>query len=236
MMCFRLQELTEVVKLRRAASITVIIACVSVTSFTQVSFKPAQVTSVTDAYLPYQVVYDGFVVLEVFLDGDGAIVETKALRDPGTMVPAAVASVSAWKFRPAEVAGHTLPSAMTAVFVYRPRDNGPAPIVPPKDFKPVLAQPTAHSEKDLDYVPAGIVSVVYPDYPVNSVAWGSVVVQIAVSPEGKTDIPQVLYGMAPFKDLTLKALRKWRFQPATLGGKAVLSQLTVAFIFQIPAS
>jgi hypothetical protein len=95
---------------------TTFVACIMAAVFAQVGFKPARVNSVTDAYLPYQVVYDGFVVLEVFLDGHGAVVETRALRDPGAMVPAAVASVGAWKFHPAEVGGRALPSAMTAVF------------------------------------------------------------------------------------------------------------------------
>jgi TonB family protein len=223
------------ITLGRAVGVAAIIACVGVSNFAQFSFMPAQVISVTDAYLPYQVVYDGFVVLEVFLDGGGAMVETRALRDPGAMVPAAVASVSAWKFHPAEVGGRALPSAVTAVFVYRPRDNGPGLVVPPKDFKAVLAQPTAHTEEELGYVPAGVVSVAYPDYPVNSVAWGSVVIQVVVDSQGKTESAQVLYGMAPFKDLALNALKKWRFQPATLEGKAVLSRVTVAFIFQTPA-
>jgi TonB family protein len=94
----------------------------------------------------------------------------------------------------------------------------------------------ARTDGALDYVPVGIVSVVYPDYPVNSVAWGSVLVQVTVNSEGKTESPQVLYGMAPFKELALDALKKWRFQAATFGGKAVPSQMPIAFIFQTPSS
>jgi TonB family protein len=114
--------------------------------------------------------------------------------------------------------------------------NGPAAVLPPKHFKPVLAQPAARTEGELGYVPAGVISVVYPEYPVNSVAWGSVVVQVSVNAEGKAESPDVLYGRAPFKDLALKALEKWRFQPETMGGEAVPSQTAVAFVFQTPIS
>lgn len=223
-------------RLCRTANTATVLACIAVAGFAQVSFKPAQVASVADAYLPYEVVYDGFVVLEVFLDKDGTLVETKTLRDPGAMTPAALASVNAWKFHPASGGDRTLPSAATVVFVYRPRDNGPAPVLAPKNFKPVLPDAQVHTDGGRDYIPPGVVSVAYPDYPVNSVAWGSVVVQVTVNAEGKAENPGVLYGTAPFKDLALKALEKWRFQPATLEGKPVLSQIPIAFVFQTPNS
>jgi len=222
----------------RAASILIILtfACVAVAGFPQGSFKPPQVVSVTDAYIPYRVVFDGFVILEVFLDGDGTLVETKAMRDPGTMLPAAVAAVKTWKFRPAEMSGRTLPSAMTTVFVYRPANNGPAGTEPPKDFRPVRPEPPPRSEGAPDYTPAGIVSVSYPDYPVNSVAWGSVVIQATVDASGVAENPLVLRGDAPFRELAIDALKKWRFEPAKSQGKAVPSQLAIAFTFQTPSS
>jgi periplasmic protein TonB len=89
---------------------------------------------------------------------------------------------------------------------------------------------------DLIGNPPGVVSVAYPDYPVNSVAWGSVLVQVTVNAEGKAESPGVLYGTAPFEDFALKALEKWRFQPATLEGKPVLSQIPIAFVFQTTIS
>ena len=96
--------------------------------------------------------------------------------------------------------------------------------------------PHPHTDETIDYVPAGIVSFTYPDYPANSVAWGSVIVQITVNSEGRMENAEVLHGMAPFTDLAVDALRNWRFQAATLYGKPVASQLPIAFIFQTPVS
>lgn len=93
-----------------------------------------------------------------------------------------------------------------------------------------------HSRKDatIDYVPAGIVSFEYPDYPLNSVAWGSVIVQITVNSSGQVEDTKVLRGMEPFAKYATAALRKWQFQAATLSGKAVSSQLALAYVFQTP--
>jgi len=211
-----------------------LIGCIAVAAVAHASFTPPNVTFVTDAYLPYEVVFDGLVVLDVSLDKRGDVIGTQALRDPGSMVPAAVTSVRTWKVKPGLLGNSAIPSEMTAVFVYRPRPNGPAAALPPKDFKPVL--PHSHTDETIDYVPAGIVSFAYPDYPANSVAWGSVIVQITVNSEGRMENAEVLRGMAPFTDLAVDALRNWRFQAATLNGKPVSSQLPIAFIFQTPVS
>ncbi len=221
-------------RLRQLGGLLILIGCLAVAALANAVFRAPQVTSVTDAYLPYEVVFDGLVVLDVSLDRRGEVIGTEAMRDPGAMVPAAVTSVRTWKVRPGILGTATIPSEMTAVFVYRPRPNGPAAPVPPKDFKPVLPHP--HTDETIDYVPAGIISFTYPDYPVNSVAWGSVIVQITVNSEGRIESTEVLRGMEPFTELAVDSLRNWRFQAATLHGKPVSSQLPIAFIFQTPVS
>jgi hypothetical protein len=85
------------------------------------TYKPPQVPSAGDAYVPYQVVVDGFFVLDVSLDGDGTIQKIDSLRDPGAMIGAAKTSVRSWKFRPASKDGKVTPSRMTVSFLYRPR-------------------------------------------------------------------------------------------------------------------
>ncbi len=211
-----------------------LIGCIAVAVFAHAAFTPPTVTSVTDAYLPYEVVFDGLVALDVSLDKRGNVIETQALHDPGAMVPAAVTSVRTWKIKPSTLESAAIPSELTAIFVYRPRPNGPAAALPPKDFKPVL--PHSHTDETIDYVSAGIISFAYPDYPANSVAWGSVIVQITVNSEGRMENTEVLRGMAPFTELAVDALRNWRFQAATLNGKPVSSQLPIAFIFQTPVA
>jgi TonB family protein len=218
--------------LRHLASLSVLIICIAVAVLPHPRLTPPQVISVTDAYLPYQVVFDGLFVLDISLDEHGKIIRTEALRDPGAMLSAADSSVRTWKFTPGRLGQTPVPSDMTAVFLYRPPNNGPALPVLPKDFKPVLPHSQEHAT--IDYVPAGIVSFVYPEYPLNSVAWGSVIVQITVNTSGQVEDTKVLHAMEPFTKYALDAVGKWKFKAATLKGEPVSSQVTVAYVFQTP--
>src|SRR5260370_14035313 len=55
----------------------------------QQTYKPPEVASAGDVYVPYQVVLDGLFVLDVSLDDDGKIQESDDLRDPGLMLVSA---------------------------------------------------------------------------------------------------------------------------------------------------
>jgi hypothetical protein len=204
--------------------------------FAQQAYNPAKVASAGDAYIPFQVMVDGFFVFDVFLNDDGTIQHVDALRNPGAMPGAAETSISSWKFQPASNAEEPAPSRMTVSFVYRPPNYGNAAAVAPKVFAQVLPPDQSEPSKHGHYVPVGIVSFAYPAYPVNSVAWGSVVVQLTVDDSGDVKAVEFLHGMAGFNNLVSDALKKWRFQSATLDGKPIKSKTIVAFIFQAPAA
>jgi TonB family protein len=223
-------------RLRRFTASSFLIGCIAIAALAHAVFRAPHVMSVTDAYLPYEVVFDGFVVLDLSLDKRGEIIGTETLRDPGAIAPAAVTSVRTWKISPGVLGSAPIPSEMTAVFVYRPRPNGPAVPLPPKDFKTVLPHPGPRTDEAIDYVPTGIASVAYPEYPADTAAWGSVIVQVTVNSEGRIESTEVLHGTAPFTDFAIEALRNWRFRAATLHSKGVSSQLAIAFIFQPPLS
>src|SRR6266481_7838799 len=104
----------------------------------QQTYKPPEVASAGDVYVPYQVVLDGLFVLDVSLDDDGKIKEVDALRAPGAMLGATKTSVRSWTFQAASKEGKSAPSRMTVSFVYRPANNDRVGAVPPKDFSPVL--------------------------------------------------------------------------------------------------
>jgi TonB family protein len=202
-------------------------------TFAQQTYKPPEVASAGDVYVPYQVVVDGLFVLDVSLDTDGTIEKIEALKDPGAMIGAASKSVSGWKFHPASKDGKAAPSRMTVSFLYRPPNYGNAGVVPPKSFSPVLPPDQSDSAH---YVPVGILSIAYPDYPVNSVTSGSVVVQVTVDGSGDVKDVEFLHGMQTFNNFASAALKQWRFQAATFNGKPITSKTVIAFTFQPPPS
>ena len=205
-------------------------------TFAQQPYTPAEVASTGDAYISYQVIFDGLLVLDVSLNEDGGIHRIDALRDPGSMLDAAKTSVRSWKFRAASRNGNPESSRITVSYVYRPPNNGVAAAVPPKDFSPVIAPDSSESGETNGYVPAGIISFAYPDYPVNSAASGSVVVQLTVDESGEVKNVDFLHRMANFDNLVSDALKKWRFQAATFKSKPTTSKTVIAFIFQAPLS
>jgi hypothetical protein len=200
----------------------------------QPSYKPAKVASAGDAYIPFQVMIDGFFVFDVHVNEDGTVGQIDALRNPGAMPGAAKTSISGWKFRPASNAEEPAPSRMTVSFVYRPPNYGNAAAVAPKAFDQVVPPDQPDSSGHDNYVPVGVLSFAYPAYPINSVAWGSVVVQLTVTDSGDVKTVEFLHGMAGFNNLVSDALKKWRFRAATFNGESITSKTVVAFIFQTP--
>lgn len=196
------------------------------------TYVPAAVTSAGDAYIPYQnqIVTDGLFVLDVGISKAGEIQQIEALRNPGSMLEAAKNSLHSWKFHPASENGKPTASRVTVAFLQPPTIYVGIRAVPPKDFVPVIPVEQSGSE----FVPVGILSFDYSDYPVNSVAWGSVILAVTVGSAGDVRDVNLLHAMAGFNDFALRALKKWRFRAATFRGKPVTSKTVVAFIFQTP--
>jgi TonB family protein len=198
------------------------------------TYAPPAVTSAGDAYIPYenQIITDGLFVLDVGISDAGEIQQIEALRNPGSMVEAAKRSLRSWKFQPASENGKPTASRLTVAFLQPPTVYIGVRPVPPKDFVPVIPPDQSGS----GFIPVGILSFDYSDYPVNSVAWGSVVLRVTVGSAGDVKNVSLLHSMPGFNDFALHALKRWRFRAATFQGKTVTSDTVVAFIFQTPRS
>ncbi len=170
---------------------------------------------------------DGIFILDVHLDARGKVVRIDALRNPGAMLSAAVASVRRWTFLPAKMNGRPTDSAMIVAFVYRPANSGFAGDAAPRIRKIV---PAAVGP----YRPPVVDAVAYPQYPVNSVAWGSVVLDLGIAPTGAVRALTILHAQPPFASFARSAARTWKFSAATFGGRAINSAVAIAFIFQPP--
>ncbi|MHB8607078.1 MAG: TonB family protein [Candidatus Acidiferrales bacterium] len=201
--------------------------CSTALASPQVSFKPAEVASAADTRYPVESIADGVVVLNVALTERGKVSGIDAVRDVPSLTSAATSSVASWKFKPASQDGLLQASAMTVAFVFRP----PVSLWKPPSFASAISNPKSITPA---YTPAGIVSVGYAEYPVNSVAAGAVVVQVTVDDHGKIERMKVIRSMRGFTQFALRAAKQWRFQPATLEGKPVVSNVAIAFVFAPP--
>jgi TonB family protein len=195
-------------------------------SFAQAPFKSAEVTSASDIPFPIQSIADGVVVLDVSLDAKGAVTGVNVVRDVASLTSPATSAIRTWKFSPATKLGRPEPSTMRIAVVFRPRSYFAAD----PSFTPVNST-VGPNHADQDYVPPGIVSVAYPQYPINAAAPGTVAIQVTVGKSSAIQHLKVVWDLLPFTQLALNATNKWRFQAATLDGRPVASTLIVAFVF-----
>ena len=206
--------------------VTFLLASCAIQSLAQAPFKPAEVISAGDIPYPVQSIADGVVVLDVSLDEKGAITKSSVMRDIPSLTSAATSSVQSWKFSPASRQGKPVQSLIRVAVVFRPRAYFAAS--PP--FTPILSEGESN-QADQTYVPPGIVSVSYPQYPINAAAPGTVVIQVTVGRASAIQRVKVVRDLPPFTKFALSAVNKWRFQTATLDGKPVASALGIAFVF-----
>jgi outer membrane biosynthesis protein TonB len=202
------------------------LACCTISTLAQAPFKPAEVISVTDITYPIQSIADGVVVVDVSLDHKGAITGTSVVRDIPSLTSAATSSIQSWKFSPASILGKPVPSIMRVAVVFRPRSYWAAG----PDFTPISSNEDP-DRADLGYVPPGIISATYPQYPINAVTPGIAVVQVTVGKTSAIQRVNVVRDLAPFTQFALDAVNKWRFQPAVLERRPTASNLTIAFVF-----
>ena len=213
-------------KISIGAGLVIFLASCSIQSLAQAPFKPAEVISAGDIPYPIQSIADGVVVLDVSLDEKGAITGSTVVRDIPSLTSAATSSVQSWKFSPASRQGKPVQSLIRVAVVFRPRAYfaaGPA-------FTPILSEGESNRAGQT-YIPTGIVSVSYPQYPINAAAPGTVVVQVTVGRSSAIQRVKVVRDLPPFTKFALSAVSKWRFQTATLDGKPMTSILAIAFVF-----
>ena len=84
------------------------------------------------------------------------------------------------------------------------------------------------------YVPPDVVAGSYASYPVNSVAIGTVVLDVTVDNNGTIKKIGVIRDVPSLTPGAIAAVREWTIKPATLDSKAITSKLIVAFVFRAP--
>ena len=86
-----------------------------------------------------------------------------------------------------------------------------------------------------DVKPARLISSVAPTYPVmakNQHIYGDVLIDALIDANGHVTTMNVISGPALLHQAAMAALRQWKYQPASLDGKAVSMHLTVTMKFR----
>jgi protein TonB len=82
--------------------------------------------------------------------------------------------------------------------------------------------------------PPAVISAVEAVYPLQSVASGTVILEVGLDENGNITDIRVVRGIASLTESAERSIRQWKFRPAQLDGTPVRSKMAVAFSFVPP--
>ena len=171
----------------------------------------------------------GIATLQVNLDGNGNIQNVQVVRDVPPLTSAAQTALQGWSFAPATKNGNGEPSSIRVTAVFNPF-NPAGVALPSPGLGPVGNGGSA------PYIPAEVTAATYATYPPNSVAFGTVVLDVKIGSGGNVKNVNVVHGVASLTGTAITAVKTWGFSPATRNGKALESHTVVAFVYPSPAA
>jgi TonB family protein len=209
-----------------------VIAAAAVVAFAQSAarYQPATVTSAGNIPYPPNSRNSGMVTLDVSVDSSGAVQQVTAPRDLPPFTKTAENALNGWSFSGARKAGQLAPGVVRVNVIFNPFNPSnvsiPAPPLPPPRNN-VAGQSGSFQLPDVK-------SANYAAYPPNTVASGTVVLDVRVSRDGGVGDVKVLQGSGPLSDAPVNAVKSWTFAPARYQGKPVAAHTVVAFVFVQP--
>jgi hypothetical protein len=189
-------------------------------------FQPAETLSVTDITLPIPCAEIGTVVLDALITESGEVQKVEVRRDSPCLTQIAVHAAEDWKFSPATLAGKAIASRMPVAVTFRPSSRLAAAVPLP----PLI--PQSEEAIQAEFQPAVVIRATFPNYPDETVAIGTVVLEATLSAAGKGGEIKVLRDIPLLTEEAKAAVGDWRFMPATFNGNPVRSKIVLAFVFQ----
>jgi outer membrane biosynthesis protein TonB len=207
-----------------------IVATISLFAFAsalsaQEPFTPAQLQVGNVPQLPPLTVGGGEVLLEVTVGVNGDVTDVRPVRATPPFTDMLTQSVRAWRFSPAQDAARPVESRVLVAGLFRPPAlTGPTLGTPPKEV-------TAPSNDVA--VPLRMVT---PDFPVEALRGGVVLLEAHVDGTGAVGDIGLLVSAEPFDEYAGEALSDWTFRPARIRGANASTLVYVVMGFPAPAS
>lgn len=190
-------------------------------------YHAAKLTQAGSIAYPINAQQPGFVSVNVSVGSDGSAQQVTVVQDTPPLTNAVQTALTSWQFTPATFNGRTVPGIVAVDVAFNPF-NPSGVGLPGQTFQPPAAAANG------DYQPAVWQNGSYASYPANTVASGTVVLQVHISASGQVSKVLVLRGKGVLSDPSVAAAKSWSFAPATYKGKAVASDVAVAFVFAAP--
>jgi TonB family protein len=190
-------------------------------------FVPPDVLTAGDIPYPPDSVASGIVTLSINLDATGQVQNVQVLRDVPSLTGPAVTAVKSWTFVPAKLENSPVPSTLNISVVFNPGNLQSQTLT----LAPVGRTPPPNPP---GYLPPEIAAASYANYPINSVAAGTVVLDVTVVKSNEIRGVQPIRSVPSLTSPATSALMGWSVNAATSQGKAIQSKLIIAFVFRPP--
>lgn len=191
----------------------------------QEPFTPAQLQVGTVPPLPPLTVGGGEVLLEVSIGINGDVTDVKPVRATPPFTEMLTQSVRAWRFSPAQDAARAVESKVMVAGLFRP---------------PALTGPTLGELPKQVAAPSNDLAVpltmVTPDFPVEALRGGMVLLEAHVDGTGAVADIDLLVSAEPFDEYAGEALSDWTFRPARIRGTNASTLVYVVMGFPAPVS
>lgn len=191
-------------------------------------FQPVQVVSAASAVYPITSVGSGTLVLRVTVAGSGKIKNVTVVYGIASLTQGAENAVRRWRFKPALLDGAPVTSSMIAAFTY-----GMWPFA--NAFGAASTPEQSGGDAVSVFTPLRIIAQTAPSYPFDSVAAGTVALQVTIDRAGAIQNIKVLHDIPSLTEPAESAVRRWKFKPATFDGKPVATSMVASFAFRVPS-
>jgi hypothetical protein len=173
----------------------------------------------------------GIVTFLLRLDAAAKIQNVQVLRDVPPLTSAAQTAIGSWTFAPATANGQPVPARLSVSVVFNPFNPGGVAI---EGLKVPLPR-TPPGPEDSDFNPPQITTGQFAMYPVNSIAFGTVILDVRIDKSGRVANVHVIRGVPSLTPQSVKSVKSWEFRAATYKDQPVSSHMVVAFVFPSPA-
>jgi TonB family protein len=191
-------------------------------------YTPPDVLSASNIAYPLNTQATGAVSLLLSLDNNAQIQNMQPLRDTPPLTSAVQDSVQLWTFRPATLKGNPVPSeiSLTVIFnVFNPA-GGAA-------YQSLVLAPAQPTNPDAaQFTPPQINLASFAKYPANSVAQGTVVLDVTIGSSGNPKQIRVINDVPTLTQQAISAIKTWKFNAATFKGQPTPAPIIIAFVFQ----
>lgn len=179
--------------------------------------------SIVGTLYPPEALFGGDVLLDALVDSNGKLADVRVVAGDSPFVETVLSAVRTWTFEPARSGGHAVGTRVGIVFQY-PQSLLPAVVSKVHKHPELVASSDDH--------PALPLLTIEPNYPANSVAQGSVALDMLVNAEGQVTSTSVLQNVDSLTDPTIAAVRQWMFLPGEKAGAKTDSVVIVVVTFR----